>query len=657
MVDLKNLWWEEEVNEKYQILKKFNFIITKVIVLLFLLNVFFIKDYEILIKFAPYNLFSVLQSFFIWLMENRSMNIKSAAAIIISELNGFLWFSMWTKEVQQMRTLLATLSFASINLYEWPFIKRFWVRNLILLKNLIMFNFIDLMEDTEFLFHSFLPQMTFFLIFLLCELWWRNMKENSYEKFLSRKNIENAEKRIELIFKLFPDGILIISQNKEILFSNENIVKLLNCDLNNLMNVISSINYCEGKKYSNLSLSNKLIDDINSVKSLQINEENLLGICEVNKNYLEWKCQKVLWNDDEAILLTLRNVNNIIQLEKSVSDNNLKTIILRSVSHELRTPVNAIATLVESLKEEPEIKKNKEWSEKLSIAMVSSELLLNLINDLLDYSKILAGVFSIQKSTILLYDAINSATQLIKLQLEKKSLQLFVRIDPQLPAYICTDALRFNQILLNLLSNALKFTISGHIEVACVGCANEKMKVIVRDTGVGMKENKLKDLFREFSTHNKSLNPTGCGLGLFISNIIAKELGSKCIEVESRHKQGSTFSFTIDISEETTWNEDAYSESIDEDTDEDSFPIKIKDFSSVISQSYPNVLIVDDNEFNRIALGSLLSSNNISYHEACTGSQAVEFVKMMDSWKRSYKLVIMDGSMPDLNGWEAATII
>ncbi|CAG9311724.1 unnamed protein product [Blepharisma stoltei] len=653
---LKNLWWEEEVNEKYQIIKKFTYIIMGIVIFFHAVDICMLTNIEILIEFIPYNLTQIAECIIIWQMENKNMNIKSAVAILISETNICIWYSMSTIEIQQMRTLLATLSFASVILCEWPFLESFWARNFLLIKSLVIFNWTELSKDFDFLVFSGLPLMVWFLIFLLAELSWQSMKEKSYGKFLYRKNIENAEQRIELILKLFPDGILIISQCKKILYSNENLIKFLNCDVNNVTNVISTIEYCKGKNYSN-SNSNKLIDDIISINNLQINEEKLLGITEVNSYNLEWKGQKVLWNSQEAILLTLRNVNNIIQLEKSVSDNNFKTIILRTVSHELRTPINAISVLVESLKEEPEIKKNQEWSEKLSIAMISSRLLLSLINDLLDFSKILAGVFSIQKSTFSLRDAINSSVQLIKLQLEKKDLGLFVRIDPGLPAYICTDALRFNQVLLNLLSNALKFTLSGFIEIICLACPNGQLKVIVEDTGIGMKANKLKDLFREFSTHNKTLNPTGCGLGLFISNIIAQELGSNHIEAESKPNQGSSFSFSIDISEGNFPNDTFYDENICDNVDENYSLIKIKDFTTVISQSYPNILIVDDNEFNRIVLGSILTSNKISYHEACTGSQAVEYVKIMDNKRKPYKLVIMDGSMPELNGWEATKII
>ncbi|CAG9327245.1 unnamed protein product [Blepharisma stoltei] len=249
--------------------------------------------------------------------------------------------------------------------------------------------------------------------------------------------------------------------------------------------------------------------------------------------------------------------------------------------------------------------------------------------------------------------------QLIKIQAERKGLRIISRIDPELPIYIFSDPLRFNQVLLNLLSNALKFTLSGFIEIACIPCADGNMKTIVQDTGIGIKESKIKNLFQEFQTyHQESLNPTGCGLGLYISNIIAKELGSKSIKVKSKENQGSCFSFSINIKEDIKALENRekimkYDYSLSANLLENNFQIVIKDFNAIMKQEYPKVLIVDDNEFNRISLGSILLSNNILYSEACTGKQAVNNIEEMSKKKKPFKLVIMDGSMPELNGWDA----
>ncbi|CAG9327247.1 unnamed protein product [Blepharisma stoltei] len=662
MENLRSSWWEEEVNEKYQVIKNFAYTVLKIILFVIAFNLWCEKNHDMLFTFLPFDLLHILECIALWYGDNKNKAIKSWIIILSSELNSTMWFLMGAFISKETKIILCVLSFASINFFEWPIIESFWIRNFILLKHFFYFYYIEYFTvglDCSAIEGGF-SQMISIFIFLLCELNWRQTREKSFGKFSYRKTIEKAEKRLSLIFELFPDGILIISSDYKILFSNENLIKLLGCSAQQILPLLNSIQYIEGKKYLQWNISNKLIDDANLIQNLQLNDETLLGVCRIGEFNLEWKGQKILWDDEEATLLTVRNVNNLIQLERTLSDSKLKNVILRSVSHELRTPINAISNFVESLKEEPEIACHDEWNSKLDITLISSKLLLSLVNDLLDYSRILAGVFSIKKSKFLLRNAINNTIQLIKIQAERKGLKIISRIDPQLPVYIFSDPLRFNQVLLNLLSNALKFTISGFIEVTCLSCADGTMKTIVQDTGIGIKESKIKDLFQEFHTqYQETLNPTGCGLGLFISNIIAKELGSNSIEVQSKESHGSSFSFIIDIKESihngAINNSETltYDDSLSENLSENIFPIIIKDFNAVMKQEYPKILIVDDNEFNRISLGSILFSNNILYSEACTGKQAVNNIEEMSRKKKPFKLVIMDGSMPELNGWDA----
>ncbi|CAG9327253.1 unnamed protein product [Blepharisma stoltei] len=481
------------------------------------------------------------------------------------------------------------------------------------------------------------------------------MMMRSFQRFLSRRNLENAEKRLNLIFNLFPHGILIISERNEILYSNENLLRLLNCELAQLIPTISDLQYCQGRKQSELSPSNKIIEHVKIILSLELNQQISLGVSKCGATYLEWRAQKVLWGEQNGILLTVSNVNHIIQLEKTTSDNKLKNVLLRSVSHELRTPINSIKSLAESLKNDPEISPFHPWKEKLNIISVSTNHLLSLINDLLDYSKVLVGMFSIQKSNFALWNSIYEVIQLIKIQATKKGLQIFTRIDPQLPINVHTDPLRLSQVLLNLLSNALKFTLKGSIEIRCMLNEKNQLKITVKDTGIGISEEKMKNLFKEFGTYlDKDLNPVGCGLGLWISNIIAQELGSS-IEVKSKVYKGSSFSFCVNIFDQNTQGHLLFeNETICEIPKENKLNLTISNFDRLLQEENTQVLIVDDNDFNRLALGSLLSSYKILFNEACTGKEAITKVLEMNKKRKSYKLIIMDGSMPELNGWEAA---
>ncbi|CAG9327241.1 unnamed protein product [Blepharisma stoltei] len=661
MENLQRLWWDEETIQNYHVLKKFNYWrleLSAIAIILFSAG-YLIFDFEcwgyveLCLKMGLVQLLIYISVVF---FENRGPYIRTLFVVALSEYNCFIWWLLGQSQYKSAKLLLSNVALSYTNIFEWPFILSPWIRGFILFKHLIFWHYYSYyFEETE---AQYMPHLISFLLIWLCDLSNRNSRKSSFERFLSRKKLESAEKRLSVIFNLFPDGILILSENKSILYVNAITSQFLECSQNNIIPTLSAIEYCQGKKYSHLSNSNRLIDDINLVKNLQLNQQVVLGLSQTESHNLEWRVQKVLWDDQEAALLTIRDANHIIKLEQSISDNKLKNILLRSVSHELRTPINAITSLSDALKTESEATGKESFKEKLDIISVSSKLLLSLVNDLLDYSKILAGAFSIQKRRCLLRSIIYDSVNLIKLQAEKKGLKLVTRIDPMLPAYVFTDPLRLSQILLNLLSNALKFTIKGNIEICCILSSKEKLKVIVYDTGIGIEESRLSNIFKEFNTQvSTTINPSGCGLGLFISSAIAKKLGSKSIEVISEVQKGSSFSFLVDIQEEALIDQLPIEEINSGIISEDLPLMQIKDFNRLIEKEYPRVLVADDNDFNRIAIGALLVHYGISCNEACTGKEAVESIQQNDRKKKPYKLVIMDGSMPELNGWEATKVI
>lgn len=328
----------------------------------------------------------------------------------------------------------------------------------------------------------------------------------------------------------------------------------------------------------------------------------------------------------------------------------MKTVLLRSVSHELRTPLNAITYFTGELLEES-TSISEEEKEKLKIVSISAKLVLSLIDDLLDYSKMLAGVFKIQKSNCDIREIIENTYELVKFQACKKNITLKCRIDPSVPKLVYTDPVRFSQIVLNLLSNALKFTMKGHIEVCAIMCANNKLKCYVQDTGIGIPDNIKQKLFSEFNTSNvNNVNPQGSGLGLCISNILAKELGGKPIKASSTVGEGSVFQFSIHTAIQSNKIE---SYDLIETLENETTTYLNLDIYSVFEHPYfPEILIVDDNEFNRIILGSICEKYNMIYREASNGVEAIKEVIKQDSKGKPFKVIIMDCSMPELDGWE-----
>lgn len=251
------------------------------------------------------------------------------------------------------------------------------------------------------------------------------------------------------------------------------------------------------------------------------------------------------------MFLSIRDVNKIIELEKNLANDRMKTLLLRSVSHELRTPLNSIIYFTNEILASAQ-QRTEEEIKRLKTILVSSKLMLSLINDLLDYSKILAGVFSVQKSHFNLKDMMENTIELFQLQAAKRGLQINLRIDHMLPKEIFSDPMRISQILLNLIGNSLKYTLKGKIEICCVSSSTSMLKCYVEDTGVGMDELYLKSLFKDFSsTHIPNMSQQGVGIGLCISNLLVKQLGGKDIKVKSSAGKGSRLYFKTSLSEIT----------------------------------------------------------------------------------------------------------
>lgn len=237
----------------------------------------------------------------------------------------------------------------------------------------------------------------------------------------------------------------------------------------------------------------------------------------------------------------------MIDLEKKAANDQMKTLLLRSVSHELRTPLNSIIHFTDELIEKSAFL-DKDDQKKIKMISISSKLMLSLINDLMDYSKIITGVFSVQRALCSLKEIIKNTIELYKFQAERKEIYLTSRIDPDIPDLIYTDPMRFSQILLNLLGNALKYTSKGKIEICLVISSRQMIKCIVEDTGVGIDKKSIKKIFKTLNTTNiPYLGPTGNGLGLYISNLLVKHLSGKSIKIKSSLGSGSSFSFKTDI--------------------------------------------------------------------------------------------------------------
>ena len=317
----------------------------------------------------------------------------------------------------------------------------------------------------------------------------------------------------------------------------------------------------------------------------------------------------------------------------------IKSDFLANMSHEIRTPLNAILGMINLLSMEPF---KDETKKKLSIIKVCSDSLLTLINDILDFSKIEAGKLKLEHVTFEIESAISEIVELLRSTGEDKGLTVRFLNEAFRPQWVSTDLNRFRQVLLNLVTNAIKFTPEGSVTVRLtytnVGPEETEIRVSVIDTGIGIEPEAQKKLFQSFSQVDASTTRRfgGTGLGLAISKGIIDVMGGK-IWLESTQKKGSTFSFSLPAKRVLNpLNESKY---------------KTPVFDSSMGTSKPlRILIADDQMPNRLLAVNFLSLLGYAADSVCNGLEALDAFNT-----KSYDVVFMDCQMPEMDGYLATT--
>jgi PAS domain S-box-containing protein len=305
--------------------------------------------------------------------------------------------------------------------------------------------------------------------------------------------------------------------------------------------------------------------------------------------------------------------------------NNSKSEFLANMSHEIRTPLNGIIGFTDLLLKTPLSKTQLQYADNVNTAGLS---LLGIINDILDFSKIEAGKMELDFISTDIIDLTEQAADIIKYHAAKKKLELLLNIQPDLPRFAITDPVRLRQILVNLLGNAVKFTESGEVELKVTYSKTDGNKGLlsfsVRDTGIGINTEQQSKLFKAFSQADTSTTRKfgGTGLGLTISNMLAEKMGSR-IQIISEIDKGSTFFFTIETEFET-------GEKLD--------PKMLSDVKSV--------LVIDDNDNNRLILEHTFNNWGISFTGINNGKEAIRLIEQSNL----FDVIIVDYNMPELNG-------
>ncbi|WP_445738241.1 response regulator [Mariniflexile sp.] len=403
-----------------------------------------------------------------------------------------------------------------------------------------------------------------------------------------------------------------------------------------------SIKHTIGKNFKDFLLGENIDGNLKFEKLFYGKKKHIKFIFKYYRNnklmWFEVKCKLVV--NHKAVptgfigtIIEVTNLKNIeIELNRASKS---KDAFFSTMSHEIRTPLNAVTGLTNILLMEDYL---PEQAENLKALKYSGEHLLGLINDLLDFDKIKSGKLNLVEKDLGLNYFLENIKSHFSLRAEKKGLKFYLVKENELPNSIIGDDLKLAQIIKNLLSNSLKFTEKGSVQLSIKNLGIDKNKIKLEfkvvDTGIGISKDRQGSIFESFTQADSdiSIKYGGTGLGLSISKQLL-EIQNSTLVVESELGKGATFSFVITYKVSNRLN------GFEPDM------VKIQPSYEPLSI---NVLVAEDNKMNILILKKFFSNWKVNYEIAENGKELLEIYKKSD-----FDLILMDLQMPVLNGYEA----
>lgn len=454
------------------------------------------------------------------------------------------------------------------------------------------------------------------------------------------RNLEQYIKKGGFYQSVVEDGsdiIFIVDYNGKILYHNNSVKETLGYRSKSLIDK-NFFEYLPKNQQQDLKIKFKSIQKKALTKKIEFQfrcRDKSYKFLEFNAINLKHK-QKLngFILDCRDITQRKKDAEELLRLQKA------KEQFLANISHEIRTPINGIAGLASLLTKNQQA---EDLDNYLTAIKYSAENLKVIINDILDLSAIESGKLKFEKIGFNLNDLLPTLINTFSYQAKEKKIDLRYTIDSKLNLILVGDPVRLNQILINLVGNAVKFTNFGHIEINCqLYAIQEKtcwVKIEVIDTGVGIPKDKLETIFESFSQADASVTRRygGTGLGLtIVKQLVALQKGK--IQVDSVEHQGSVFTVLIPYSIKTETKSNK------------------KEKEKIIKGEHPGnnlrILLVEDNDINRLYAKSILKNWNSITDTAENGLVAIEKLK-----SNQYDVILMDVQMPVMDGYETTHTI